>query len=56
MLEELRVLVGVADCGSITSAAELLEQTSSGVSRALSRLESKLSTLLHPYHAAAGPH
>lgn len=47
-LEELRVLVAVADCGSITSAAELLEQTSSGVSRALSRLENKLnSTLLH---------
>ncbi|MCR8526156.1 LysR substrate-binding domain-containing protein, partial [Escherichia coli] len=33
---------------SITSAAELLDQTSSGVSRALSRLEAKLnSTLLH---------
>ncbi|MBS6436834.1 MULTISPECIES: LysR substrate-binding domain-containing protein [Pantoea] len=47
-LEELRVLVAVADCGSITSAAELLDQTSSGVSRALSRLEAKLnSTLLH---------
>lgn len=47
-LEELRVLVVVADCGSITSAAELLDQTSSGVSRALSRLEAKLnSTLLH---------
>lgn len=47
-LEELRVLVTVADCGSITSAAELLDQTSSGVSRALSRLEAKLnSTLLH---------
>lgn len=47
-LEELRVLVAVADCGSITAAAELLDQTSSGVSRALSRLEAKLnSTLLH---------
>ncbi|RPD99238.1 LysR family transcriptional regulator [Candidatus Pantoea deserta] len=47
-LEELRVLVAVADCGSITAAAELLDQTSSGVSRALSRLETKLnSTLLH---------
>jgi len=47
-LEELRVLVAVADCGSITAAAELLDQTSSGVSRVLSRLEAKLnSTLLH---------
>ncbi|MEZ3500733.1 LysR substrate-binding domain-containing protein [Pantoea sp. KPR_PJ] len=47
-LEELRVLVAVTDCGSITAAAELLDQTSSGVSRALSRLEAKLnSTLLH---------
>ncbi|ADU70672.1 LysR substrate-binding domain-containing protein [Pantoea sp. At-9b] len=47
-LEELRAWVTVVDTGSITSAAEQLEQTSSGISRALSRLESKLeTTLLH---------
>lgn len=47
-LEELRAWVAVVDTGSITAAAEQLEQTSSGISRALSRLESKLqTTLLH---------
>lgn len=47
-LEELRAWVVVVDTGSITAAAEQLEQTSSGISRALSRLESKLqTTLLH---------
>ena len=47
-LEELRAWVTVVDTGSITSAAEQLEQTSSGISRALTRLESKLATtLLH---------
>ncbi|MCZ4060180.1 LysR substrate-binding domain-containing protein [Pantoea sp. LMR881] len=47
-LEELRAWVAVVDSGSITAAAEQLEQTSSGISRALSRLESKLqTTLLH---------
>jgi len=45
-LEELRAWVAVVDTGSITSAAEQLDQTSSGVSRALSRLESKLQTTL----------
>lgn len=47
-LEELRAWVAVVDTGSITAAADHLEQTSSGISRALSRLESKLqTTLLH---------
>lgn len=47
-LEELRAWVAVIDTGSITAAAEHLEQTSSGISRALSRLEGKLqTTLLH---------
>lgn len=45
-LEELRAWVTVVDTGSITAAAEQLEQTSSGVSRALSRLEGKLQTTL----------
>lgn len=47
-LEELRAWIAVVDSGSITAAAEQLEQTSSGISRALSRLEGKLqTTLLH---------
>jgi len=47
-LEELRAWVTVVDTGSITAAAEQLHQTSSGISRALSRLENKLqTTLLH---------
>ncbi|MFB6326594.1 LysR substrate-binding domain-containing protein [Pantoea deleyi] len=47
-LEELRAWVAVVDSGSITAAAAQLAQTSSGISRALSRLESKLqTTLLH---------
>jgi len=45
-LEELRAWVAVVDSGSITAAAEQLEQTTSGISRALSRLESKLQTTL----------
>ncbi|WP_437609341.1 LysR family transcriptional regulator [Erwinia sp. V71] len=47
-LEELRAWVAVVDTGSITAAADQLSQTSSGISRALSRLEQKLqTTLLH---------
>ncbi|WP_075183065.1 LysR substrate-binding domain-containing protein [Pantoea sp. 1.19] len=47
-LEELKAWVVVVDTGSITAAAEQLHQTTSGISRALSRLESKLdTTLLH---------
>lgn len=47
-LEELRAWVVVVDTGSITAAADQLSQTTSGISRALSRLETKLqTTLLH---------
>ncbi len=45
-LEELLAFRTVVDTGSITSAAETLGQTVSGVSRALSRLEEKLETTL----------
>ncbi|HZZ09181.1 MAG TPA: LysR family transcriptional regulator [Paraburkholderia sp.] len=44
--DELLVFVTVIDCGSITAAAEKLQQTVSGVSRALTRLEQKLDTAL----------
>ncbi|WP_444913188.1 LysR substrate-binding domain-containing protein [Microbulbifer sp. PAAF003] len=45
-LQELQVFITVVDTSSITSAAERLEQTVSGVSRALARLEDKLQTTL----------
>ncbi|MGQ3055911.1 MAG: LysR substrate-binding domain-containing protein [Nevskia sp.] len=45
-LEELQAFVTVVDTGSITAAATQLEQTVSGISRALSRLERKLDTTL----------
>ncbi|HEY3599421.1 MAG TPA: LysR family transcriptional regulator [Paraburkholderia sp.] len=44
--DELLVFVTVVDSGSITAAAEKLQQTVSGVSRALTRLERKLDTAL----------
>ncbi|SDH15964.1 DNA-binding transcriptional regulator, LysR family [Paraburkholderia phenazinium] len=44
--DELLVFVTVIDSGSITAAAEKLQQTVSGVSRALTRLETKLDTAL----------
>ncbi|HEX7909807.1 MAG TPA: LysR family transcriptional regulator [Paraburkholderia sp.] len=44
--DELLVFVTVIDSGSITAAAEKLGQTVSGVSRALTRLETKLDTAL----------
>src|SRR5215475_7651542 len=44
--DELQVFVTVIDSGSITAAAEKLAQTVSGVSRALTRLASKLDTAL----------
>ncbi|MFM0060763.1 LysR family transcriptional regulator [Paraburkholderia phytofirmans] len=44
--DELLVFVTVIDSGSITAAAEKLNQTVSGVSRALTRLEKKLDTAL----------
>lgn len=45
-LEELLAFTSVVDCGSITAAAEQRGQTTSGISRALSRLEQKLATTL----------
>lgn len=45
-LEEMQTFVSIADSGSITAAAEVLEQTTSGVSRTLSRLEKKLGCTL----------
>ncbi|MGO4765017.1 LysR substrate-binding domain-containing protein [Cupriavidus sp. 2KB_3] len=45
-LEELLAFTTVVDSGSITAAADQLDQTVSGVSRALSRLEEKLETTL----------
>ncbi|VTU16585.1 LysR substrate-binding domain-containing protein [Variovorax sp. RA8] len=45
-LEELQAFAAVVHAGSITAAAEQLEQTVSGVSRALGRLETKLETTL----------
>ncbi|CAB3795804.1 HTH-type transcriptional regulator DmlR [Paraburkholderia caffeinitolerans] len=44
--DELLVFVTVIDAGSITAAAEKLEQTVSGVSRALTRLEKQLDVAL----------
>jgi DNA-binding transcriptional LysR family regulator len=45
-LDELLAFKTVVDTGSISAAAERLAQTSSGISRALSRLEQKLNTTL----------
>ncbi|WP_035059718.1 LysR substrate-binding domain-containing protein [Andreprevotia chitinilytica] len=45
-LEELIAFVTVVDAGSVTAAAAQLDQTVSGVSRALRRLEEKLATTL----------
>ncbi|KND58150.1 Transcriptional regulator, LysR family [Candidatus Burkholderia verschuerenii] len=44
--DELQVFVTVIDSGSITAAAEALQQTVSGVSRTLTRLEKKLDATL----------
>jgi DNA-binding transcriptional LysR family regulator len=44
--EELLAFVTVVDRGSITAAADTLGQTTSGISRALGRLEQKLATTL----------
>jgi DNA-binding transcriptional LysR family regulator len=44
--EEMLAFVTVVDAGSITAAADALNQTVSGVSRALSRLEAKLDVTL----------
>lgn len=45
-LEELQAFTSVVDTGSVTAAADRLEQTVSGISRALARLEKKLATTL----------
>lgn len=45
-LDEMLAFVSVVDSGSISAAAAQLEQTASGVSRALSRLEDKLAVTL----------
>jgi len=45
-LDEMLAFVSVVDSGSISAAAVQLEQTASGVSRALSRLEEKLAVTL----------
>lgn len=45
-LDEMQAFIAVIDSGSITAAAETLGQTTSGVSRALGRLEEKLGTTL----------
>ena len=45
-LEELLAFTAVVDSGSVTAAADRLGQTTSGVSRALSRLEAKLDATL----------
>jgi len=44
--DEIPVFVSVVDSGSISAAAEQLEQTASDVSRALSQLEEKLAVTL----------
>ena len=45
-LDELQAFATVVDTGSITAAAEHLEQSVSGISRTLGRLEAKLETTL----------
>ena len=45
-IEELQVFTVIVDSGSIVKAAERLDQTASGISRALQRLESKLNVTL----------
>lgn len=45
-LEELQAFISIVDSGSIVGAAEQLRQTTSGVSRALQRLETKLNVTL----------
>jgi DNA-binding MarR family transcriptional regulator len=45
-LDELQTFATVVDTGSITAAAEQLDQTVSGASRTLGRLEEKMKTTL----------
>lgn len=45
-IEELQAFVSIVDSGSIVGAAKQLDQTTSGISRALQRLENKLHVTL----------
>ena len=45
-LDEMQVFIAIADCGSITAAADALQQTISATSRTMTRLEEKLQTTL----------
>ena len=45
-VEELLAFMTIVDTGSFIAAAERLGQTASGLSRSLSRLESKLEVTL----------
>jgi len=45
-IEELSAFVTIVDSGSIMAAAQQLDQTTSGISRALQRLENKLNVTL----------
>ncbi|QDK37558.1 LysR family transcriptional regulator [Bdellovibrio sp. NC01] len=45
-LDELQTFIAIVDLGSITAAAEELDQTPSGISRTLARLENKLDVTL----------
>lgn len=44
--DDLKIFVAVVDSGTLSAASQYLGQTTSGVSRALSRLEEKLATSL----------
>jgi DNA-binding transcriptional LysR family regulator len=45
-LDEMQVFIAIVDCGSITAAADALQQTISATSRTMTRLEEKLQTTL----------
>ena len=45
-LDEMQVFIAIVDCGSITAAADALQQTISATSRTMTRLEEKLLTTL----------
>ncbi|CAB3847161.1 HTH-type transcriptional regulator DmlR [Achromobacter pulmonis] len=45
-LDEMLVFIAIVDCGSITAAADALQQTISATSRTMTRLEEKLQTTL----------
>ncbi|QEQ25282.1 LysR family transcriptional regulator [Achromobacter xylosoxidans] len=45
-LDEMQVFISIVDCGSITAAADALQQTISATSRTMTRLEEKLQTTL----------